>query len=27
VNSDLAHNGYDQNPQTEGLLENRNFFL
>ncbi len=27
VNNDLAHNGYDQNPQTEGLLENRNFFL
>jgi hypothetical protein len=27
VNSDLTHHGYDQNPQTEGLLENRNFFL
>lgn len=27
VNSDLQHNGYDQRPQTEGLLENRNFFL
>lgn len=27
VNADLSHNGYDQNPQTEGLLENRNFFI
>jgi hypothetical protein len=27
VNADLSHNGYDQNPQAEGLLENRNFFL
>jgi hypothetical protein len=27
VNADLRHNGYDQNPQTEGLLENKNFFL
>ena len=27
VNVDLEHNGYDQNPQTEGLLEKKNFFL
>lgn len=27
VNADLSHNGYDQNPQVEGLLEKRNFFL
>jgi len=27
VNKDLAKNGYDQNPQTEGLLENKFFFL
>ena len=27
VNAELQHNGYDQSPQTEGLLENRNFFL
>jgi len=27
VNKDLNKNGYDQNPQTEGLLENKTFFL
>ena len=27
VNVDLAKNGYDQNPQTEGLLEKKTFFL
>ncbi len=27
VNVDLAKNGYDQNPQSEGLLENKTFFL
>ena len=27
VNQDLAKNGYDQSPQTEGLLENNFFFL
>jgi hypothetical protein len=27
VNAELRHYGYDQNPQTEGLLENKNFFL
>jgi hypothetical protein len=27
VNSDLANHGYDQNPQTEGLLENKGFFI
>ena len=27
VNVDLNKNGYDQNPQTEGLLENKKFFL
>jgi len=27
VNKDLAKNGYDQNPQSEGLLENNFFFL
>ena len=27
VNQDLAKNGYDQNPQSEGLLENNYFFL
>ena len=27
VNKDLAKNGYDQSPQTEGLLENKFFFL
>ena len=27
VNVDLQHNGYDQSPQTEGLLEKRTFFL
>ena len=27
VNRDLAYHGYDQNPQTEGLLENSSFFL
>jgi hypothetical protein len=27
VNKDLAKNGYDQNPQSEGLLENKFFFL
>ncbi len=27
VNADLAKYGYDQNPQTEGLLENQPFFL
>lgn len=27
VNKDLAKNGYDQSPQTEGLLENNFFFL
>jgi len=27
VNVDLNKNGYDQNPQTEGLLENKTFFL
>lgn len=27
TNVDLQHNGYDQNPQTEGLLEKKSFFL
>jgi len=27
VNKDLAKNGYDQNPQSEGLLENKFFFI
>ena len=27
VNKDLAKNGYDQNPQSEGLLVNKFFFL
>ena len=27
VNKDLAKNGYDQSPQSEGLLENNLFFL
>ena len=27
VNKDLGKNGYDQNPQSEGLLENKFFFL
>lgn len=27
VNKDLVKNGYEQNPQTEGLLENEYFFL
>ena len=27
VNKDLAKNGYDQSPQSEGLLENNFFFL
>jgi len=27
VNVDLTKNGYDQNPQSEGLLEHKNFFL
>ena len=27
VNVDLAKNGYDQNPQSEGLLEHTTFFL
>jgi hypothetical protein len=27
VNVDLNNNGYDQNPQSEGLLEHKNFFL
>ena len=27
VNKDLTANGYDQHPQTEGLLENQFFFL
>ena len=27
VNKDLNKNGYDQNPQSEGLLENKTFFL
>ena len=27
VNKDLEKNGYDQNPQSEGLLENNFFFL
>ena len=27
VNKDLGKNGYDQNPQSEGLLENKSFFL
>ena len=27
VNIDLAKNGYDQSPQSEGLLEKKNFFL
>ena len=27
VNVDLNKNGYDQNPQTEGLLEHKTFFL
>jgi hypothetical protein len=27
VNADLSYNGYDQNPQVEGLLEKRNFFI
>jgi hypothetical protein len=27
VNKDLAKNGYDQNPQSEGLLEHKFFFL
>ena len=27
VNKDLNKNGYDQNPQSEGLLENKSFFL
>jgi hypothetical protein len=27
VNRELQHNGYDQSPQTEGLLENANFFI
>ena len=27
VNVDLNKNGYDQNPQTEGLLEQKTFFL
>jgi hypothetical protein len=26
VNKDLDKNGYDQNPEVEGLLENKNFF-
>jgi hypothetical protein len=27
VNGDLIKNGYDQNPQSEGLLESKTFFL
>jgi hypothetical protein len=27
VNTDLAANGYDQSPQTEGLLQNKTFFI
>ncbi len=27
VNTDLAANCYDQNPQTEGLLQNKTFFI
>jgi hypothetical protein len=27
VNMDLNKNGYDQNPQSEGLLENKTFFM
>jgi hypothetical protein len=27
VDKDLAANDYDQKPQTEGLLENKLFFL
>jgi hypothetical protein len=27
VNKDLSKNGYDQNPQSEGLLETKTFFL
>jgi len=27
VNKDLEKNGYDQNPQSEGLLENKFFFI
>jgi len=27
VNKDLAKNGYDQNPQSEGLLEHKFFFI
>ena len=27
VNKDLTKNGYDQSPQSEGLLENNFFFL
>jgi hypothetical protein len=27
VNADLTKNGYDQNPQSEGLLENKTFFI
>ena len=27
VNNDLSKNGYDQNPQSEGLLETKTFFL
>jgi hypothetical protein len=27
VNTDLNKNGYDQNPESEGLLENKTFFM
>ena len=27
VNVDLNKNGYDQNPQTEGLMEQKTFFI
>jgi hypothetical protein len=27
VNLDLDKNGYDQNPEIEGLLENKTFFI
>ena len=27
VNMDLDKNGYDQNPEIEGLLENKTFFI
>jgi hypothetical protein len=27
VNVDLEQNGYEQNPQIEGLLQDRTFFI